>query len=190
MVARQFTRLEQIGILAAMVVVVTFGYLKFINHDPDRKLKRSQSEYAKVAGEVERLQKGAESGHDKGAITRLRRQIGKIEAELEQTEKLLAQRKEKDRVANTIVKLATESGLLIKTFGEVTGKGAIANITGQEATPYPHKYYRFTLKGGFQDLRRFLGRIDDLPKLIAIRRIDIQKIEEEAYMRATVWIGI
>jgi Tfp pilus assembly protein PilO len=189
MAARKLTRMEQIGILAAVVVIGTFGYLKFVNADPGRKLKRTKTEYTKLTAEVEKLRKEAHSGREKRALASLRKKVSKARDKLEQTETMLAQGETKDRVANTIVKMATESSLLIKTFGEITEKSAIGDISGGPA-PYDHRYFTVTLKGRYLALQQFLNKIDNLPKLIAIRKIDIQKIEDEAYMRATVWIGI
>ncbi len=189
MATRKLTRLEQIGILAAVVVIGTFGYLKFVNADPGRKLKRTKTEYSKLTAEVDRLKKEARSGNEKRELARFRKKVSKAREQLEQTETLLVQDETKDRMVNTIVKMATESNLMIKAFGEVAEKSAIGDISGGP-TPYTHRYFSITLKGRFQTLRRFLDKVDDLPKLIAIRKIDIQKIDEDAYMRATVWIGI
>jgi Tfp pilus assembly protein PilO len=189
MAARKLTRMEQIGLLAAVAVIGIFGYLKFVNADPGRKLKRTRTEYRKLDAEVDRLRREARSGNEKREITRLREKIDEARERLEHTETLLAQGEAQDRVANIIVKLATESSLLIKSFGEITEKNAIGEISNGN-TPYPHRYFSITLKGRFQALRQFLDKIDDLPKLIAVRKIDIQKIDEEAYMRATVFISI
>ncbi|PID40385.1 MAG: hypothetical protein CR984_03490 [Proteobacteria bacterium] len=189
MAARQFTRMEQVGILVAVVVIATFGYLKFINADPGRKLKRVKRKYAKIAAEVDKLKEEDRSGSVKREIRRLRKRIAKAESKLEETEILLAQREEKDRLANTVVRMATESRLLIKTFSEVTGSSDVKALSSKN-TPYEHRYFNLELKGPFQSLRQFLDKIDDFPKLIAVRKLDIQKLESEAYMRADLLIGI
>jgi Tfp pilus assembly protein PilO len=181
--------MEQVGILIGILVIGTFLYLKFVNEDPGRKLKRAKRKYEKIAAEVNSLRKEAKTGSVKRAINRLRDEITEAREELDETELLLAMGEEKDSMANAVVKLATKNGLMIKAFGELTEKSAIEDISNGE-TAYPHRYYRITLKGRFQALRQFLGGIDDLPKLIAIRKISIEKVEEEAYMRATVWITI
>jgi Tfp pilus assembly protein PilO len=189
MASRKLTRTEKIGLLAAVAVVGTFGYLKFVNADPGRQLKRTRTEYQRLSAEVERLRDEARSGNDQRALARLNSEITAARERLEQTEILLAQGEAKDRLANTIVKLATESSLLIKSFSEITEQHALGEISEDNA-PYDHRYFSFTLQGGFQDLRQFLAKVDDFPQLIAIRKIDIQKIEEDAYMRATLWISI
>jgi Tfp pilus assembly protein PilO len=181
--------MEQVGILIGILVIGTFLYLKFVNEDPGRKLKRAKRNYEKIAAEVNALRKEAKTGSVKRAVNRLRDELTQAREELDETELLLAMGEEKDRMANTVVKLATKKGLMIKAFGELTEKSAIEDISNGE-TAYPHRYYRIILKGRFQALRQFLGEIDDLHKLIAIRKISIEKLQEEAYMRATLWINI
>jgi Tfp pilus assembly protein PilO len=181
--------MEQIGILAAVVVIGTFGYLKFVNADPGRQLKRVKGDYSKLAAEVDQLEKEARSGRERRALDSLRKKVAKAREKLEETETLLARGEAKDRVANTVIKMATESSLLIKSFGEISEKGAIGNISGGP-TPYDHRYFTLTLQGRFQALRQFLKKVDDLPELVAIRKVDIQKNDDEAFMRATVWVGI
>jgi hypothetical protein len=78
---------------------------------------------------------------------------------------------------------------LIQAFGEITEAGAVGDISERPA-PYDHRYFTITLKGRFQALQHFLDKVENQPQLISIRKIDIRKMDEEAYMQATVWIGI
>jgi len=189
MAARQLTKMEQAGMAIAVLVVGTFLYLKLVHQAPGRELKGAQKNYARIAGEVASLKKEAETGDVKKAVNRLRKKIERVRDELEQAEAVLALGEEKDRLANTIVRAATNNGLMIQAFGELTDKKSIEEITGKEAV-YPQRHYRVVLKGGFESLRQFLSGIDEIPKRVAIRKINLERSEEDAFMRATVWLTI
>ena len=194
MAAKQLTKLEQMGILVGIIVIAMFAYLKFVNQDPGRKLKRTEKEWAKISSEINRLKAEAGTGSVKRAVSRLRNKVSSARRELEKVEVWLAEESETDEIANEIVQIAAERRLMIKEFEQITDKRAIEEISNGEKV-YNCKYYKITLKGRFGSLRVFLEKINELkindfPKLIALRKIAIEKLEEEKFMQAELWLSI
>lgn len=192
MKSRQFTKMEQAGILAAIVVIGTFLYLKFVNRDPGRMLKRVKVEHARIVVETDRLRHEARVGTQKQAVRKLRERISGANRRLEEAETALAKPGEMDRMAGRIVKTAAEGGLIIKEFKEIKDAIALKEILAStgDKTLYPQRYFMIVLKGRFLDLQRFVSEIDGLPKLVVVRKVAIEKLEEESFIRAALWISI
>jgi Tfp pilus assembly protein PilO len=184
--------MEQVGILIAIVVIGTFLYLKFVNRDPGRTLKRMKVEHARIAEEVNRLRHEARVGTQEQAVRKLRERIPEANRRLEEAETALARPEEMDRMAGRIVKTAAEGGLIIKEFKEIRDAVALKEILGssEDKALYPQRYFMIVLKGRFLDLQRFVSEIDGLPKLVVVRKVAIEKLEEEAFIRAALWISI
>jgi Tfp pilus assembly protein PilO len=180
------------GILIAIVVIGSFLYLKFVNKDPGRKLKRLKAEHARIVKEVDRLRHEARVGTEERIARKLRGQIADAGRSLEEAETALAKPGEMDQMAGRLVATAAEGGLIIKEFKEIKDKIALKDILSSSngGAVYPQRYFKIVLKGRFQALKRFVSNIDSLPKLVVVRKVAIEKIEEKALIRASLWISI
>jgi|LGVE01.1.fsa_nt_gb Tfp pilus assembly protein PilO len=189
MTTRRLTRLEQVGIVAGIVVIGLFIYLKHFHSDASRRHRRVETEWVKLSSSVDCLRSEAETGRVRRSISKLRKRMDKAQQDLDKSELCLAEDAQIDTIANKIVATAAEIGLMIKGFSQITDKKAIEAVTNGEDV-YRFRYYRVTLKGGFGSLRAFLEKINNFPKLIALRSITIEKPEDEDLLRAELWLSM
>jgi Tfp pilus assembly protein PilO len=189
MATRQFTKLEQVGILVGVVIIGLFFYLRLFYTDASRRLKRAETEWVKISSEVNRLKTEAESGRVQRTISTLRKRINSAEQDLEKLEVRLAGDGEIDALANQIVRTAAEGGLRINEFRRIKDRKTIEKVTNGEEV-YRQKYYKIALQGKFRSLRAFLEKVNQFPKLIALRSIAIEKPEDEDLLEAELWLSI
>ncbi len=190
MKARQFTTIEQAGIIIAVAVIGIFLYMKFIGTPPGRQLRRLKVNYEKISVEVDRLRQRAETGAGKREVVQLQRKIEKERKKLKTAETRLAREEQVEQIAGKVVDAATGSGLIIKAFREIRDHNTLDEITALEKSPYPQRYYTMTVKGPFQFLTRFIGKIDVLPELVAVKNIAIEKIEDTSFVQADLCVCI
>ena len=188
--AKQLTKMEQVGLLLVVAVIASFLYLRFVNKDPGRQLKRLKKDYAKISVQVDDLEKQAKDGMLKKQIARLRKKARKAEQQLKKDESRLTQPGDVEQVAGKVVRTATRNGLRVTEFKELTDKNELEKITGPEKPPYPRRYYTMTLKSSFQALKRFIENIEGFPELVAVQRIAIEKVEDEAFVTSVVCLSI
>ena len=194
MAIKRLTKLEQIGILLAIIVIGVFFYLKLVDASLGKKLKRTERDWVKLSADVSRMRSEEKTGRIEREIRKLRKKVSKAKQDLKKAEIALTGDSEVDEIANRIVQTAAQSGLMIKKFDRITDKNKIKEISrGNEF--YKRRYYNLTLQGRFNTFRFFLKEISRLkfnehPKLIAIRKIVIEGPIEEKAMKAELWFSI
>ena len=189
MPAKQLTRLEQTGILAGIIIIALFCYLKFVNQDPGRKLRRTEKELKKISLEVKNLKQQERSGSVKRALRKLRKEIPAAEKKLEKVEERLARRGAADELANEIIRCAAKGGLKINEFSHITDKSRIKELRRGENF-YKNTFYKLSLQGKFGRFRVFVDKVAKMPYLVALRKIKIEKNEEDKSMQAELWFSL
>lgn len=189
MAAKQLTRLELIGILAGIIIIALFCYLKFVNQDPGRQLRRTEKEFKKISLEVKKLRQQEKSGSVKRALKKLRKEIPAAEKKLEKVEERLARNGVADEFANEIIRCAAKGGLKIKEFSHITEKSRIKELRRGENF-YNNTFYKLSLQGKFGRFRAFVDKVAGMPYLVALRKIKIEKNEEDKYMQAELWFSL
>jgi len=194
MAIKRLTKLEQFGILIAIIVIGVFFYLKLVNAAPGRKLHRMERDWVKLSTEVSGMRLEEKTGRIEEEIRSLRREVSRAKRDLKNAEIVLTEDSDVDEIANRIVQTAAQSGLMIKKFDRMTDKNKIKEISrGNEF--YKRSYYNLTLQGRFDTFRFFLKEISQLKfnehqKLIVIRKIAFERPVEEKAMKAELWLSI
>ena len=189
MAAKQLTRLEQTGILAGIIIIALFCYLKFVNEDPGRKLRRTEKELKKISMEVKNLRQQEKSGSVKRALRKLRKEIPVAERKLEKMEERLVRPAIADELANEIIRCAAKGGLKINEFSHITDKSLIKKLRRGENF-YKNAFYKLSLQGRFGRFRALVDEVVEMPYLGVLRKIKIEKKEEDKYMQAELWFSL
>ena len=189
MAVKQLTRLEQTGILVGIIIIALFCYLKFVNQDPGRKLRRTEKEFKKLSMEVKKLRQQEKSGSVKRALNKLRKEIPAAEKKLEKMEERLARPGMVDELANEIIRCAAKGGLKINEFSHITDKSLIKELRCGENF-YKNTFYKLSLQGRFGRFRDFVDKVVGMPYLVALRKIKIEKNEEDKCMQAELWFSL
>ena len=194
MAIKRLTKLEQFGILIAIIVVGVFFYLKLVDASLGRKLHRTERDWVKLSADVSRMRSEEKTGRIEGEIRKLRKKVSRAKQDLGKIEIALAGDSQIDEIANRIVQTAAQSGLMIKKFDRITDKNKIKEISkGNEF--YKRRYYNLILQGRFNTFRSFIKEISQLKfkeqwKLIVIKKIAIESLAEKKAMKAELWLSI
>ena len=189
MAAKQLTRLEQTGILAGIIIIALFCYFKFINQDPGRKLRRTEKDFKKISLEVKELRQQEKGGSVKRALRKLKKEIPAAEKKLAKVEERLPSPGVIDELANEIIRCAAKSGLKINEFAHITDKSLIKELRCGENF-YKNTFYKLSLQGRFGRFRAFVDKVAGMPYLVALRKIRIEKSEEDKFMQAELWFSL
>ena len=92
-----------------------------------------------------------------------------------------------DAFLDDITALSQEAGLLIDSAGPVVVKElavgrnprAGSSSTVNSADRFHRHKYRFTMRGSFHDLHRFINRVENHKRFLQIDSISIQSVEDE-----------
>ena len=189
-VGRKLTNLEKIGIVAAVIVIGSFLYQRYVYFPLQRKIKSLNATYQKLSSEVYHLKAQQAGGRIRRDIKKLRRCLRQERKLLEKAETYLANDSEISKISNQILAAASRSGVTVKAYNPVTKKEFTEVVGKNEGkTYYERKYYKIVLSGKFWRLRRFLKEITRLPSLVTIEKIFFDKTEKKA-LTATIWLSI
>lgn len=92
-----------------------------------------------------------------------------------------------DAFLDDISALSQESGLLIESAGPVVvkevsvgrGPAAAKNPAASSSDRFHRHKYRFTMRGSFHNLHRFINRVENHKRFLQVDTISVQSFEEE-----------
>ena len=184
---RSFTRMEQIGIYALIIMAVITVYSRFIYPGAGRKFNRVKNEYAKMVAQVGSLKQEQKSGRLERKIRTLKKQVRKATLALKDAEKHLATNKERDGLGARILQLAGLEGLMIRNYNRITDQAIIRELT-QRQQIVQSACYRIILDGTFNRVFAFLRQINEMDKIITMRRLHIGMSEKDKLVQLEVWV--
>jgi Tfp pilus assembly protein PilO len=179
--------MERIGICCAILVAGIFIYSHFIYPAPGRKLDRIRNELIKKSSAVRSLKQEQMSGRPDRKVRKLKNEIRKASAELREAETHLAADEERDSLGARILQMAGAEGLTIRNYSRITEKEKIRELTDSEEA-LQSVCYRLILSGTFNRASSFLNKINDMPRMITMRRLHIEMPEKEKSMQMEVWV--
>ncbi len=184
---KQFTKLEQAGIIVAIIVIATFIYLRFLGDSIEKRQRRIERNWIQLTNEIKDLKAKTGNRNFQNSIQRLKRKATRVKKELNGMEIYLADGEEVGAIANEIVRVASECRLRIEKFSPIVELGSSSN---EKKGSHERKHYRILLKGKFGCLVKFIEKIDQLPKLIIVENIDVLRIENEKFIKADINVVI
>ncbi len=187
---RKLTNLEKIGIVAAVIVIGSFLYQRYLYSPLQRKIQRLNTNYQELLSKVNHLRAQQAGGRIRRDISKLRKGLRQERKLLEQAETCLADDSEISKISNQILAAASKSGAMVKIYNPITEKEFKKALSKDKInTYYERKHYKMVLSGKFWRLRRFLKEITQLPSLVTIERISFDKTKKEV-LTATLWLSI
>ncbi len=186
---RQLKPMEQVGIVAAVMVIGLYGYVNFIHAPPARKMQRIEMRFAEVRRAVQRLKNDRSTGRAQRDLERLRKQAAAAEKTLREAEGVLAERQATDGIATKILQMASEKGFMIQTYSRITDRAQIGEVLGG-GDPYELSYYRVVLRGRYGLVVELLRGLQALPQLVVPRKISVDAPEDGALLRTEIWFSI
>jgi len=189
MAKRKLTTLELAEIAAAVIVIAMFFYLKIFYDPASRRYDHIRKDWAKVAAEVKHLQEISAGGSIKRDLRRINTRLEKKKEDLKKAESSLAKDTGADRLSMDIIRKASECGLWIKDYKPVTGV-RLRKIIKDKKIPYERRFYNLVLQGRFISLLLFIEKIDGLPKLVTVEKVDVEKTSEKEPLQTTLLLGI
>jgi Tfp pilus assembly protein PilO len=186
----KFTNLEKVGIVVAIIVMVTFTYQKHVYSPLEKKIQRLNVNHKKLSDSVSMLRSQQAGGKIKRDISQLRRRLGQERKLLKQAEACLANDSEVSKISNQILTIASKCGVAVKLYSPVTDKEFI-KLVGKDKidTYYNRPHYKMILSGSFRRLKSFLWEITQLPRLVIIENISFEKTKKGT-LTATLGISI
>lgn len=186
---RQLKPMEQVGIVAAVMVMGLYGYVNFIYIHPARKMQHIEMRFAEVRRAVERLKNDRSTGRAQRDLERLRKQAAAAEKTLREAEGVLAERQATDGIATKILQMASEKGFMIQTYSRITDRAQIGEVLGG-GDPYELSYYRVVLRGRYGLVVDLLRGLQTLPQLVVPRKISVDAPEDGALLQTEIWFSI
>lgn len=189
MAERKLTTLELVGSTVAIIVIAMFFYLKVFYDPASRRYDRIQGDWAKVSAEIKHLQEISKGGRIKRDLMRINARLEKKKKDLGKAESILAKDAGADRLSMDIIRKASECGVWVKDYKPITGV-KLKEIVKNKKFPYERRFYNLVLHGKFISLVIFLERIDSLPKLVTVEKIDMGKTDEKEPLKTTLLLSI
>ncbi|MCK4518839.1 MAG: type 4a pilus biogenesis protein PilO [Candidatus Omnitrophica bacterium] len=176
MIKKKLTKLEQMGIIALVVVAACFFYVKKVYEPEYKKVKELHKKHIELLGEVKVLKR--KQGGRKSIFSSIREREEELEgvkSELKKASLALAGKEELSEVLTMISVLAKEHNLKIREFSPVDDK----ELQNSETVFQKRNLYNLIMVGGFLDFKDFLKSIEHLPKLVTIERVVVKREDEE-----------
>ncbi len=160
---RKLTQLEKVGLVAAVVVAMSYFYVKKI-YDPQAKaLEHTTRELTKIGQELKSLQGVEPAFQLEGKLNQKKKELQALEeslASMVQTTESLA---ELNALKHRIMELADQCRLHIVS---VTPKGFLREI-------FEWRVYWVEMNGSYAHFIAFLEGLRDLPVLVQVGRIEM-----------------
>ena len=170
-----------------IIVVSMFFYLNFFYDPTIRRYNRIHNDLEKISMEVKELKERSQQDIIKRDIRRLNSRLKKAEKELQKSETRLANGVEMDNLLMNVIRAASECGL--KSYNPLKGE-KLKEIGSYKKCIYERKFYKIILYGNFSRLVAFLEKIDSLPKLVTVEKIDMEKTDKEKALKTTLLLSI
>ncbi len=187
MAVRNFTKSEIIGCSVLIMVVSMFFYFKLFYDPTMRRYNRIHNDLGKISSEVEELKETSQRDIIKRDIRRLNSRLKKAKKELQKSETMLANDVGIDNLLMNVIRAASECGL--KSYNPLKGE-KLKEIGSYKKGIYERKFYKMILYGNFSRLVAFLERINSLPKLVTVEKIDMEKKDKEKTLKTTLLLSI
>ena len=187
MAVRNFTKSEIIGCTVLIMVVSMFFYFKLFYDPTMRRYNRIHNDLGKISSEVEELKETSQRDIIERDIRRLNSRLKKAKKELQGAEIRLAKGAEIDNLLMDVIHAASGCGL--KSYNPLEGE-KLREIGSYKRGVYERKFYKIILYGNFSRLVAFLERINSLPKLVTVEKIDMEKNDKEKALKTTLLLSI
>ncbi len=187
MTKKKLTKLEQTGIIALIVVIACFFYVKKIYEPECKKLKGLRVKQAELLNEVKvlkRKQGSRESVSD--SILKMEEELRIAKSELKKASLVLAGKEELSEVLTRVSRLAGEHNLKIREFSPVGDK----EIKINETVSQKRDLYNLIMVGGFLEVKDFLKNVGLLPKHVIIEQVVIERENSESGLKITMLLSI
>ena len=186
-----FTKLAQMGIIALVLGMICFFYVKKV-YDPERRrFKAVYEKWGKVSQEIKTL--GWNQRDNKkflSSILEHEKELRKAKAALEQARDLLVKDEDLSGILTGISQIAASYDLVILQFGPVDAEGAkIADDTG-EGFSLRREHYRLIMSGSFIKFRSFLKEIGYLPKLVTVENVVIEPESKDGFLKINLLLSV
>ena len=187
MAQRSLTRMEWIGISCLILMAGFIFYSRFLYPGTGRKFNRVKNELIKKATIVRSLRQEQMSGRPDRKVRELKKKVQQSTTALREAETRLATNEERDALGAKILQMAGLEGLMIRNYSRIKDKEIIKELTGSEEN-LQSACYRIILSGTFDRVTAFLKKIDEIPKMVTMRRLHIEMPEKDKVMQMEVWI--
>jgi Tfp pilus assembly protein PilO len=187
MAVRKFTKSEIIGCTVLIMVVSMFFYFKLFYDPTMRRYNRIHNDLEKISSEVEGLKEISKRGVLERDIRRLNSRLKKAKMELQGAETRLANGVEIDNLLMDVIHAASGCGL--KSYNPLE-REKLKEIGSYKKGIYERKFYKIILYGNFSRLVVFLEKINSLPKLVTVEKIDMEKTDKEKALKTTLLLSI
>jgi len=193
MAKKRLTKLEQMGIIALVVIITFFFYVKKVYEPECKRFEAARKKSVKLTKEIKNLKwEEGEIEDILSSISKKEKELRKVESELEKIATVLADKEDLSTVLTRISRLAGEHNLKIREFSPadapVTKFDKKADITASD--DIKRNLHNLVISGRFLDLKEFLKDMGLLPKLVTVEKIVVERKTEEEELSINLLLSI
>lgn len=181
MAKKKLTRLEQMGIIALIVVIACFFYVKKVYEPECKRFKVLKEKWIKLSKDVKDLKwKQGSSKSVLASIQEKGEELREVKSELKKSSAVLANKEELPEVLTKISRLASQYNLKVREFAPADGliKNFEKGLDIEISNGVKRSFYNLTTVGTFLDFREFLRGLEFLPKLVMVEELMIERESE------------
>lgn len=187
MAKKELTKFEQMGIIALIVVIACFFYVKKVYEPECKKFKAFKEKWIKLSKDVKDLK--WEQGSSESALVSIQEkeeELKEAKSELKKASTVLANKEDLSEVLTRISHLAGHHNLKIREFSPVDEEG----FQNDEKAFLKRSLHNLIIVGDFLDFKDFLKEIGYLTKLVTLEKVVIERENEGESLRIALLLSI
>lgn len=191
MAKKSMTKFEQMGIIALVAVIACFFYVKKVYDPESKKFKAVRKKCSKLFSEVRILRWQQKEGKDIFAlIEKNTERLREEQAKLTEVQLSLAGREDLPQVLTAINQIAATNNLRISEFKDVDVSSKTDKNKAEEMYELRRSRHNLVMFGNFVNFKTFLKSIGQLPELVTIENVVIEREKKKDTLKITLLIAI
>ncbi|WP_319406547.1 type 4a pilus biogenesis protein PilO [uncultured Desulfosarcina sp.] len=165
---RKLSRFEKFGIIAAILVVCTFFYVKRVYEPQEARLKKTVKALNKVIGQVNNLKEVPPQATVKYKLKANREKLEELKLRMKNNQLRTGTAREVTRLLSDINKKMADHGLRVK---------ALAPDGRIKEDPITWNLFRIDMVGTFYEFLDFMQALKDMPDVVKIEGLRMEKLD-------------
>ncbi|MCK4947020.1 MAG: type 4a pilus biogenesis protein PilO [Candidatus Aureabacteria bacterium] len=191
MAKKSMTRFEQMGIIALVVVIACFFYVKKVYDPESKKFKALRKKCSKLFSEVRILKWQQKEGKDIFVlIEKNTEKLREEQTKFGEVRLSLAGREDLPQVLTAINQIAAANNLRINEFKDVDASSKTDKLKTEEMYELRRSRHSLVMFGNFVNFKAFLKSIGQLPKLVTVENVVIERERKRDILKITLLIAI
>ena len=200
---KSLTKNERWGILIAAAIVALYFYYGQVYTPMSKKVRKAHKQVERLSNDVKTLRSESVNKSVFVSLEQWEQDLQKAKPELDKIiESSLPKREDVVRIITKLSEMAAECDLKIRILNPIdeTDIGLVNNASVKVSKDderqdnkedlFKRNYYNLVLEGNFINAKRFLQELMNLPKLVGVERLLLERESEEQPLKITLVLSM